>query len=192
MRAGQMLCCVVMVAATCAIASAQFGSSLSVGTGLPGPARMSVEFGAHKVQYNEDGDTWEASGACKVTFKVEGEYEGTIQAPALTMKEQGRRRQVVIARGPATLKLVLSGDAGAGQVEVVAACREQAALDSGFETIVLSGGATADVRSLGEGEAQPGHFAGDTITLCLRPKTIAVMTTIPGCSSEAQAGEAEQ
>lgn len=107
-----------------------------------------------------------------------------MEAPALATKGVGLRGLGVTARGPVTLRLVIVGEQGTAQVEVTATCTDEAILNPTDETLVLQGNATAEVRSLGQGEAQTEHFAGDSIALNLKTKQITVTKTIPGCSSE--------
>ena len=179
MRAAERIFCTVMAAAlVCATASAQFTFAPSE------TPRMSVEFRAERMQYDEAAAAWEASGACRVTMKVEGEYEGTMESPALATKGVGRRGQGVTAREPVTLRLVIVGEQGTAQVQVTATCTDEAILNTTDERLVLQGNAIAEVRSLGQGEAQTEHFAGDSIALNLKTKQITVTKTIPGCSSE--------
>jgi len=176
MRAAERMFCTVMAAAlVCATVSAQLTSAPSE------TPRMSVDFRAESTQYYRG---WHASRACKVLMKVEGEYEGTMESPALATKGVGLRGQGVTARGPVTLSLVIVGEQGTAQVEVTATCTDEAILNTTDETLVLQVNATAEVPSLGQGEAQTEHFAGDSIALNLKTKQITVTKTIPGCSSE--------
>jgi hypothetical protein len=178
MRAAERVFCTVVAALVCATASAQLTSAPSE------TPRMSVEFRAESMQYDAAARGWHASRACKVIMKVEGKYEGTMESPALATKGVGLRGQGVTARGPVTLRLVIVGEEGTAQVELTATCTDEAILNTTDETLVLQGNATAEVRSLGQGEAQTEHFAGDSIALNLKTKQITVTNTIPGCSSE--------
>lgn len=184
MRAAERVFCTVMAAAlVCATASAQFDDGRR--------RQPAVEFAARSFQYNASRDMWEAHGACEVTMRVRGEYEGTMQSEALRIMRAHNRAHEIMALGPVTLKITmtrhrhvarrpltsgLAGEQDDQQVEISVACTGEAVVDTKEETIVLRGRATAQVRSLGQGQAE--RVAGDSIGLNLKTRQITVTRAI--------------
>ena len=146
---------------------------------------------ADLIEYDFSNNDCEATG--NVTVGIDGKHQAKMFAPALfvDMNQALDRILSLVATGPVRFEVLTAPDSDGQRRKIVASCGTRAAFDAVAQTIVMSGGAKADVSTLPAGSAEAAHFTGESITVNLRTSTLSIKQADLTVTTEVNTGEGE-
>ncbi len=149
--------------------------------GQQAKATRSAQVTAIDLVIDLDSDAWEFSGNCKLT--VSAGHKGQMTAPRMTVRFNEKMDQIVqlIAHGVVNFHIVTKPNAEGVRRDITASARQQAVYSEPTQTVELSGGAQADIATVG-GAGEAAHITGDKITANL--KTSKIFVTNPNMKIE--------
>jgi lipopolysaccharide export system protein LptA len=152
MRNGWLIVAIVVGVSALGVAMAQQVKRTETGT-----------ITADLIEYDFSNNDCKATG--NVTVSIDGRHQAKMFAPALfvDLNQDLDRILSLVAEGPVKFEVLTAPDSERQRRKIVASCGTRAAYDAAAQTIVMSGGAKADVSTLPTGNAEAAHFTGDSI-----------------------------
>ncbi len=146
---------------------------------------------ADLIEYDFANNDFKATG--NVIVNIDGTHQGKMFAPALSMDLNQDLDRIVslVATGPVKFEVLTAPDTNGLRRKIVASCGKRATYDANTQTIVMTGGAKADVSTLPAGNAEAAHFTGDSITVNLLTSTLSVKQAEITVTTEVETGEGE-
>ncbi len=132
-----------------------------------------AEVTAQTLVYDWNTNDFELTGNCRLV--IGGGYDAQMSAPHMTVKlnDAGDRIMRLVAQGVVKFNIVTKPDAKGTRRKIVASAQKQAVYSEVEQTVELTGGAEADLTTLGA-DGQAAHFTGEKITANLQTSTLVV------------------
>ena len=180
MRNGWLIVAIVACVSALAVATAQQVKRTETGTVT-----------AELIEYDFGNNDFKATG--NVVVDIDGKHQAKMFAPTLSMdlNQDLDRILSLVATGPVRFEVLTAPDSDGLRRKILASCGSRAAYDAAAQTIVMSGGAKADVSTLPAGNAEAAHFTGDSITVNLRTSMLSIKQADLTVTTEVNTGEGE-
>lgn len=138
-----------------------------------GTRTKSAEVKAKDLIYNWDTNELKFSGNCSLTILAG--YDATMTAPSMQVKlsESNDRILRLVANGVVNFNVLTKAGEDGARRKIVASAQQQAIYNEDTQTVVLTGGAMADVTTVGS-DRQAAHFTGQTLTANLKTSQLIV------------------
>lgn len=138
-----------------------------------GTRTNSAEVKAKDLVYNWDTNEMKFSGNCTLT--IFAGYDASMTAPTMQVKlsETNDRILRLVADGVVHFNVLTKPGEDGVRRKIVASAQQQAIYNEDTQTVVLSGGAVADITTVGS-DRQAAHFTGQTLTANLKTSQLIV------------------
>ncbi len=132
-----------------------------------------AEVSADNLVVDWDSGRLEFSGHCKVIINAGHQAEMTATKMVVQLNDQANRIDSLIAYGPVNFNVITEPNSQGLRRKIVASAQSQATYSEATQVVALSGGAQADMSTLGISGAT-AHFTGQTITANLKTSKLSV------------------
>ncbi len=134
---------------------------------------QTAEVQAKDLIYNWDTNELKFSGNC--ILKIFAGYDAQMTAPSMQVKlsENNDRILRLVADGVVRFDVVTKPGEDGARRKIVATAQKQAIYNEDTQTVVLRGGAAADVTTVGS-DRQAARFTGETLTANLKTNQLIV------------------
>ncbi len=146
---------------------------------------------ADLIEYDFSNNDCTATG--NVTVSIDGRHQAKMFAPVMFVDLNQDRNRILslVATGPVRFEVLIAPDSDGLRRKILASCGTRAAYDATAQTILMSGGAKADMTTLPAGNAEAAHFTGDSITVNLRTSMLSIKQAEITVTTEIPASEGE-